>query len=99
MSIATTMQANVQRDTIALLLAMVDSKVAARRVPDVSVGSTKLPALELDMKPAGPLTLGFDPVTNLLVYQRYGGVGDEPKTEEQFSDYRTIGGLQVAHRV
>jgi predicted Zn-dependent peptidase len=97
-TIVATMQANVQRDTIALLLALADDKVAARRGEDVTVGNTRLPSLELDLKAAGRVTLAFDPVTNLLVYQRYGGNG-EPVTEERFSDYRTLAGLKVAHRI
>ena len=97
-AIVATMQANVQRDTIALLLALADSKVTARRGEDVAMGSTKLPSLEVDLKPAGRLTMAFDPVTNLLVLQRYGGAG-EPVTEERFSDYRTLDGVNVAHRV
>ena len=38
------------------------------------------------------------PATGLLVRQRYGGHADEPRTEEAFSDYRPVEGLQVAHR-
>jgi zinc protease len=92
------MQAGVQRDTVALLLALVDKRVKGRRVADVSVDGDVMPALEVDLSPAGRVTLTFDPRTGLLVHQRYGGDGEEPATEERFSDYRPIQGLQVAHR-
>lgn len=96
--VAQSMRAAVQRDTVALLLAVADDKVPARRVADVTVDAQKMPALEVDLKPAGSVTLVFDPATGLLVRQRYGGDADEPRTEEVFSDYRPVEGLQVAHR-
>ena len=37
-------------------------------------------------------------VTGLLMQQRYGGEAGEPATEERFTDYRSVQGLQVAHR-
>jgi hypothetical protein len=98
-AIVATMQANIQRDTVALLLALADKKVTARRGEDVAMGKTKLPSIEIDLKTAGRLTMAFDPVTNLLVLQRYGGINGEPVTEERFTDYRTLDGVQVAHHV
>ena len=98
-AILESMQANVQRDTIALLLALADNKVSARRGEDVVVGAARLPSLDVDLKTAGRLTMGFDPVTNLLVYQRYGGSNGEAVTEERFYDYKTLEGLKVAQRV
>ncbi|HVH55354.1 MAG TPA: insulinase family protein [Vicinamibacterales bacterium] len=92
------MQAGVQRDTVALLLALVDKRVKGRRIADVNVDGDVMPALEVDLSPAGRVTLVFDPATGLLVHQRYGGDAGEPATEERFSDYRPVQGLQVAHR-
>jgi hypothetical protein len=92
------MQAGVQRDTVSLLLALADKRVTGRRVADVNVDGEVMPALEVDLAPAGRLTLAFDAKSGLLVHQRYGGDGEEPVTEETFSDYRPIQGLQVAHR-
>lgn len=92
------LQAGVQRDGIALLLALADERVSARRVPDVTLGGRAMPALQADLPAAGPVTIAFDPATGLLAYQRYGGVDGEPTTEETFSDYRTVQGLQVAHQ-
>ena len=92
------MEASVQRDTLALLLALVDEKVSHRRVADVTVEGEAMPALEVQLTSAGRVTLVFDPATALLVQQRYGGEAGEPLTEETFTDYRAVQGLQVAHR-
>jgi zinc protease len=92
------MQAGVQRDTVALLLALVDKRVSGRRIADVNVNGEVMPALEVELSSAGRVTLVFDPSSGLLVTQRYGGESDDPITEEKFSDYRPVQGLQVAHR-
>jgi hypothetical protein len=92
-SVVATLRTGVQRDTVALLLALNDRRVQARRVASVAA----LDALEVDLVPAGKLLMLFDPKTGLLARQRYGGTGDEPLTEESFTDYRSVAGLQVAH--
>jgi hypothetical protein len=97
--IAAALQASVQRDTVALLLALNDSRVSARRIADVSIEGTACPALEVDLEPGGRLTLIFDPKTDLLVSQRYGGAAGNPVTVETFLDYRDVQGLKVAHRI
>jgi zinc protease len=97
-SFRSALQAGVQRDGIGLLLALADERVRGRRIPDVTLGGRALPAIEADLTPAGRLVLAFDPSTGLLAYQRYGGLDDEPATEETFSDYRKVQGLQVAHQ-
>ena len=97
--VAASLQAGVQRDTVALLLALADKKITARRVADVTVSGMPMWALEVDLVPAGRLTMLFDPKTGLLQQQRYGGTSAEPKTEESFSDYRNVNGLQVAYQM
>ena len=92
------MEASVQRDTLALLLALADNRVPNRRVADVTVEGEAMPALEVQLAAAGRVTLVFDPTSALLVQQRYGGEEGEPLTEESFTDYRPVQGLQVAHR-
>ncbi|CAN5721416.1 hypothetical protein BH24ACI5_BH24ACI5_24510 [soil metagenome] len=91
------LQGGVQRDGIALLLALADGRVRGRRVPDLTLGGRRLPAIEVELAAAGRVTVGFDPDSGLLVYQRYGGGAEDPTTEETFTDYRPIQGLQVAH--
>jgi zinc protease len=91
------LQAGVQRDGIGLLLALADARVRGRRVADVTLGGRAMPAIEADLAPAGRVVVAFDPVTGLMLYQRYGGADGEATTEETFSDYRQVQGLQVAH--
>ncbi len=91
------LQSGVQRDGIGLLLALVENRIKSRRVADVTLAGRALPAIEADLAPAGRVTIAFDPSTGLLAYQRYGGTDGEPTTEETFSDYRPVQGLQVAH--
>jgi hypothetical protein len=91
------LQAGVQRDGVGLLLALADERVRGRRVPDVTLGGRAIPAIEADLTPAGRVVVAFDPVTGLMLYQRYGGADGEAATEETFSDYRKVQGLQVAH--
>ena len=97
--IVAALQASVQRDTVSLLLALHDAKITGRRVADVTIEGTACPALEVELVPAGKLTLIFDPKTDLLVSQRYGGSPGNPRTVETFSDYRDVQGLKVAHRM
>jgi zinc protease len=91
------LRAGVQRDTIALLLALADKRVKGRRVEGVMLNGATLDALEVDLVPAGRLLMLFDAKSGLLTRQRYGGTADEPVTDESFTDYRALGGLQVAH--
>jgi zinc protease len=91
------LQAGVQRDGIGLLLALADDRIPGRRVADVTVAGRVMPAIEADLAAAGRVTIAFDPTTGLLAYQRYGGANGEPTTEETFTDYRPVHGLQVAH--
>ena len=94
------LRAGVQRDTIALLLALADKRVQSRRVESVMQNGAPLEALEVDLIPAGKLLMLFDPATGLLARQRYGGgTTDEPVTDESFTDYRRVDGLQVAHQM
>jgi zinc protease len=95
-----TMQASVQRDPVALLLALTDKRVAGKRIPDVVVDGTAMPALVAEARPMGAVTLLLDPKTGLIARQRY-RVPTDPKhiVEEVFSDYRDVSGIQVAFKV
>jgi len=93
------LQATVQRDQLALLLALNDNRVHGRRVPDVRFENAMMPAVEVQLAAAGRLTMLFDGATGLLAAQRYGGTPGDPATEETFFDYRPVQGLQVAYRV
>jgi hypothetical protein len=96
---AEAMRGNVQRDSIALLLALADGRVKARRGGDVTVDGRALPVLDVDVKPGGPLTLVFDPASGLILRQRYPAGSSAGSVEETFSDYRDVDGLKVAFAV
>jgi hypothetical protein len=94
------MRGNVQRDSIALLLALADGRVKARRGGDVTFEGRAMPVLDVDVKPGGPLSLVLDPATGLIVRQRYpAGPAGAGEVEETFSDYRDVDGLKVAFSV
>jgi hypothetical protein len=96
---AESMRGNVQRDSIALLLALANGRVKARRGSDVTIDGRALPVLDVDIKPGGPLTLVFDPATGLILRQRYPAGAAGADVEETFSDYRDVEGLKVAFAV
>jgi zinc protease len=97
---AESMRGNVQRDSIALLLALADGRLKARRAGDVTIEGRALPAIDVDIKPGGPLKIVLDPSTWLVRRQTYPAGGtDGADVEETFSDYREVDGLKVAFAV
>jgi zinc protease len=96
---AAAMRSNVQRDPIALLVALADGRVSARQGPDVSIDGRMMPVLLVDLKPAGPLSLVLHPDTGHILRTSYPAPGTSGKVEEAFSDYRDVDGVQVAFSV
>ena len=96
---ADTMRGNVQRDSIALLVALNDGRVKARRAPDVQIDGQTMPALTVDVKPGGPVTLVLDAKSGRILRAMYPAPGVAGDVEEAFSDYRDVNGLQVAFAV
>jgi zinc protease len=90
---AAAIKSNVQRDTIQMLLAVVDGKIVARREPDVDGA----PALTIEGTEMRPVTIVLDPKTSLILRQRFAGPRNVA-VEEQFTDYRAVDGIQVAFR-
>jgi hypothetical protein len=95
---AETMRQSVVRDPISLLIALGNGRLAARRVADVPVAGTPMPALVVGLQRSGSLTLVLNPSTGLIVRQRYPARGGG-ESEEILSDYRDVKGLQVAFAV
>ncbi len=58
-----------------------------------------MPAIEVTGPVMQPLTVVFDPASGLIVLQRYSAGqsddGSRMDTEEAFSDFRDVAGLQV----
>jgi zinc protease len=99
-AMAEQMRGAVQRDSVLLLLALADGKLAARRVADVTDASRTLPAIEVALPGTLPITLLFDPATGLILKARYrvndAGPDRAVSAEESYSDYRDVHGLKVA---
>jgi zinc protease len=94
------MRGAVQRDFVPLLLALVDGKLTAKRLDDVSESGRKLPAIEVALPGTFPLTLVFDPDTTLVLRAHYLVSGSGPdgaaRTVESYADYRDVHGIKVA---
>jgi hypothetical protein len=96
-SMAAVIRGNVQRDTVPLLLALMDGKIPVT-VSDTIENGHKMPTLEVALPGGSPLTLIFDPVTTLLARAKY-RLSNPPgyvAVEETYSDYRDVKGLKVA---
>ena len=96
---AQSMRGNIQRDAIALLLALADGRLKARRVEDIAVDGRLLPALDVPLTPGGPLTLVLDPDSGLILRERYPAPDAAGLIEERFADYREVDGVKVAFSV
>jgi hypothetical protein len=90
-------RASLRRDTISLLLAAKDGSLTPRVLPDVKDAAGDIHrALELSGKDFNPVILYLDPGTSLLRKQVYTSEAPgRPLIEEQFADYREIGGIQI----
>jgi zinc protease len=98
-TVADQIRGTVQRDVIAVLLAITEGRVSAVRRADVVDGNRGLPAVEVSGAGIRPFSLVLDPDSGLIVAERYqipAGRGAWTPVEEAFSDYRSVDGLQVA---
>jgi zinc protease len=89
---------SVKRDVIALLLEAASGRLPLRPLPGAGDGT--LEGVEISSKETGPIQLFIDPATGMIVRQSYvtAGSGDPQRTDEMFSDYRSVDGLQVAFK-
>jgi zinc protease len=92
---AADIRANVQRDSIPLLIALAEGKIKADATTMTADGRS-LPALDVALPGLGALTVALDPKTSLISYMRY-ALSDKTTAEEAFSDYRSVDGLFVAY--
>ena len=86
---------SVQRDVVGLLIALTDGKLKATRLPDITEEGRALPVIAVQGSGMQPVALVLDPVTSLILSERY-VVPPGDRVEERFSDYRNVDGLQVA---
>jgi hypothetical protein len=92
------LKSTFKRDTITALLAAHDGSLRARLLPDVKDGNgIRRRAVELSGSDLEPVVLHLDADSYLVTSQSYtaGGPG-APLVEEQFSDYRSVDGVQIA---
>ena len=96
--VAAEIRSNIQRDAIRMLLALADGRIDATR-RDVVVGGQTMPSLEVKGAGMRPITIVLDPATGLIRRQLYESPGSPAEQmEEDFSDYRSVDGLQVAYK-
>ena len=96
--VAAEIRANVQRDTIALLLALTDGKVPVALAQPVIDGARRLPTVAAEGPAMRRVTLVFDPDTALLLRQQFAHPTAGTMMEEAYSDYRLVDGIQVAFK-
>jgi zinc protease len=89
---AAPIRANIQRDIVTVLVKAAAGKLVVR---DVDSDDPQLAALELTGDGMEPLTLLINRTNGLVEKARYMS-GAEGRAEEVYSDYRNVGGIQVA---
>jgi zinc protease len=87
-------QASVQRDIVPLLLKAAAGSLIVREVDPDSDDAPKLGAIEISGKDMSPLTLLINRDNGLIEKARY-LAGPDGRTEEAYSDYRNVTGIQV----
>jgi len=98
-SLARDARASLRRDVLALLLAAKSGGVTPRALPDVMDAAGHVShALELSAPDLNPIVLSIDPTSGLVVKQTFVADNGGPLVEEEFSDYRGVGGVQIAFR-
>jgi hypothetical protein len=97
-ALLTQFQRSAARDLVTLLLAVEDGNAVVRTIEPLDSDGARLQGVEVSGTAAGAVRLYFDD-QGLVARQQYtDATGDSPATmEERFSDYRPVGGLQVAH--
>jgi hypothetical protein len=92
--------ASVRRDTIPVLIAAAEGKLAVRLLPDETTEGRMLRVLEISGPQLPPVRMFID-AQNLIVRQSFTTAGPEGKpvqADEVFSDYRRVDGVQVPFR-
>jgi len=89
---------SLRRDVVPLLLAAKDGALAVRLLPDVKDPEGRLNhALELSASDLNPIVLYVDPETSMIRKRLFtANAPGRPIVEEQFSDYRSVDGIQFA---
>jgi hypothetical protein len=92
--VADEIRANVQRDSIPMLLGLADGKLSGARLADAADGA---PVIEVKSPGMPAVAVTLDPATALITRVRYVAAGGVT-VEETFSDYRDVKGIKVAFK-
>jgi hypothetical protein len=92
--------ATVKRDTFPLLIAAAEGRLMLRLLPEEVKGGTPLTVLEVSGGGLEPVRLYIDRDDRIAkqTYVTPGPDGQPSQAEEQFSDYRTVSGIDVPFR-
>ena len=89
---AAPIRASIQRDIVTVLVKAAAGTLVVR---DIDSDDAQLGALEITGDGMEPLTLLINRTNGLIERARYMS-GAEGRAEEVYSDYRNVGGIQVA---
>jgi zinc protease len=92
--------ASVRRDTIPVLIAAAEGKLAVRLLPDEGADGRVLKVLEISGPQLPPVRLFIDN-QSLIARQSFSTAGPEGRpvqADEMFADYRRVDGVQVPFR-
>jgi zinc protease len=96
------LRSNASRDLVSLLLRAADGELRVRLVPADAPAPAPVDTLQLSGEGLAAVDLLVDRSTGMITGERYiveqpGAIGKVP-TEESYSDYRAVNGIQVAFR-
>jgi hypothetical protein len=97
-AVARDARTTLRRDPIALLLGIKSGALTARTLPDVKdAAGARYRALEVSAPDLNPIVLLIDPESGQIARQTFvAGAPGRPIIEEDLSDYRPVGGVQIA---
>ena len=89
--------ASVRRDMFPLLIGAADGRLSVRLLPDARIDGQLLRALEISGPGVDGVTLYIDEQDRIArqAFTSPGPTGAPVKTEEVFSDYRTVDGVRI----
>jgi hypothetical protein len=87
-------RAAVERDIVRLLVRAAAGQLVVRTVDASAAEDPLIAAIEISGEGLGPVTLVINRDNGLIEQARY-LAGPEGRSEETYSDYRNVGGIQV----
>ncbi len=96
------LRSNASRDILSLLLKAADGRLTVRLIAPSPGQAAIVDTLQMSGENLSPVELMIDRASGMVIAERYvveqpGAIGKVP-TEERYSDYRTVDGVQVAFK-